>query len=127
MRCRQDADVDALFLRGADRSHLLFLDYAQQFDLESQRHFGDFVQQILRPAVDIYEDGGGITLKADLPGVSRDRLDVQVDGNNLIIEGQELADRVSAMLTKLIKTQVDGSGTELTEKLSNPISSWNPL
>ncbi len=42
----------------------------------------------LRPAVDIYEDGSGIILKADLPGVSRERLDVQVDGNNLAIEGQ---------------------------------------
>lgn len=42
----------------------------------------------LRPAVDIYEDSGGITLKADLPGVSRDRLDIQVEGNNLAIEGQ---------------------------------------
>ena len=42
----------------------------------------------LIPAVDIYEDSGGITLKADLPGVSRDRLEIQVEGNNLAIEGQ---------------------------------------
>jgi HSP20 family molecular chaperone IbpA len=42
----------------------------------------------LRPAVDIYEDGHEITLRADMPGVSRDRLQVQVDGNNLAIEGQ---------------------------------------
>lgn len=43
---------------------------------------------VLRPAVDIYEDARGITLKADLPGVSRDRLNIQVDGNTLSIEGQ---------------------------------------
>jgi HSP20 family molecular chaperone IbpA len=42
----------------------------------------------LRPAVDIYEDERGITLKADLPGVSRERLSIQVDGNTLAIEGQ---------------------------------------
>jgi HSP20 family molecular chaperone IbpA len=42
----------------------------------------------LRPPVDVYEDPSGITLKADLPGVARDRLDIQVDGNNLSIEGQ---------------------------------------
>lgn len=47
---------------------------------------------VLRPAVDIYEDAAGITLKADLPGVSRDRLDVQVDGNALTIEGQAVID-----------------------------------
>jgi HSP20 family protein len=45
-------------------------------------------EAVLRPAADIYEDGGGITLKADLPGVSRDRLNIQIDGNTLSIEGQ---------------------------------------
>jgi HSP20 family protein len=39
------------------------------------------------PPVDIFEDGNGITLLADLPGVSRDRLGVRVDGSNLSIEG----------------------------------------
>jgi HSP20 family molecular chaperone IbpA len=45
-------------------------------------------ETVLRPAVDIYEDSAGITVKADLPGVSRDGLDVQVDGNALTIEGR---------------------------------------
>lgn len=51
----------------------------------------------LRPAVDIYEDGHAITLKADLPGVSRDGLEVQVDGNNLAIEGQAAIDMPEGM------------------------------
>jgi HSP20 family protein len=51
----------------------------------------------LRPAVDIYEDGQEITVKADLPGVSRDRLEVQVDGNNLVIEGQAAVDMPEGM------------------------------
>ncbi|MGD8630139.1 MAG: Hsp20/alpha crystallin family protein [Gammaproteobacteria bacterium] len=51
----------------------------------------------LRPAVDIYEEDSGITLKADLPGVSRDRLDVQVDGNALVIEGQTAIDMPADM------------------------------
>ena len=42
----------------------------------------------LRPAVDIYEDGEGITLQADLPGVSKDRLNVRVENQSLVIEGQ---------------------------------------
>ncbi len=33
----------------------------------------------LLPPVDIYEDAAGITLVADLPGVSRERLSVQVN------------------------------------------------
>jgi HSP20 family molecular chaperone IbpA len=43
---------------------------------------------VLRPAVDIFEDPTGITLRADMPGVSRERLTVQIDGDNLSIEGQ---------------------------------------
>jgi HSP20 family molecular chaperone IbpA len=44
-------------------------------------------QRPVSPAVDIFEDAGGITLLADMPGVSRDRLDVKLDGDNLSIEG----------------------------------------
>ena len=47
----------------------------------------DASQRPVSPAVDIFEDASGITLLADMPGVSRDRLDVKVDGENLSIEG----------------------------------------
>jgi len=47
---------------------------------------------MLRPAVDIYEDDNGITVLADMPGVSRERLNVQVDKNNLVIEGDAQID-----------------------------------
>ncbi len=40
------------------------------------------------PPVDIVEDETGFTLTADLPGVSRDRLGVKVNGENLLIEGE---------------------------------------
>ncbi|QYD67067.1 Hsp20/alpha crystallin family protein [Paraburkholderia edwinii] len=39
-------------------------------------------------AVDIYEDSQGVTLWADLPGVTRDKLDVQVHDGNLAIEAE---------------------------------------
>ena len=38
------------------------------------------------PPVDIFEDDQGITVLADLPGVSREQLGVRVDGDTLIIE-----------------------------------------
>jgi HSP20 family molecular chaperone IbpA len=44
-------------------------------------------QQALTPAVDIVENDAGITLLADMPGVSKDRLTIRVDGENLTIEG----------------------------------------
>lgn len=41
----------------------------------------------LRPPVDVLEDAAGITLLADMPGVPRDRLKLQIDGDQLHIEG----------------------------------------
>jgi HSP20 family molecular chaperone IbpA len=41
----------------------------------------------LPPPVDIFENSEGITLTADLPGVSKESLHVHVEGNNLLIEG----------------------------------------
>lgn len=38
------------------------------------------------PPVDVFENESGITLLADLPGVTRDRLGVRVDGDSLFIE-----------------------------------------
>jgi HSP20 family protein len=43
-------------------------------------------QPYVVPPVDIFEDEGGITLLADLPGASREQLGVRVDGDNLVIE-----------------------------------------
>ena len=42
----------------------------------------------LRPPVNIFEDAEGITLEADMPGVARDRLQLQVDKDSLLIEGE---------------------------------------
>ena len=54
----------------------------------------------VRPPVDIWEDKDGITLCADMPGVSKDRLELRIDGNNLIVEGQvqlELSGKAEAL------------------------------
>ena len=42
---------------------------------------------ILVPPVDVTEDPNGITLVADLPGVPRERLDLNVEADTLTIEG----------------------------------------
>jgi len=44
-------------------------------------------QPALLPPVDVIEDGEGITVYADLPGVTKERLDVHIDGEVLVIEG----------------------------------------
>jgi HSP20 family protein len=40
------------------------------------------------PRVDVLEDATGITLLADLPGVPKDRLEIKVEGDSLLIEGE---------------------------------------
>ena len=42
----------------------------------------------LLPRVDVIEDSTGITLRADLPGVPKDKLHLQVEGDTLTIEGE---------------------------------------
>jgi HSP20 family protein len=42
---------------------------------------------VLRPPVNVFEDADGITLEADMPGVSKDRLQLKVDRDSLLIEG----------------------------------------
>ena len=42
----------------------------------------------LMPPVDVLEDASGITLYADLPGVHKDKLNLQVEADTLTIEGE---------------------------------------
>lgn len=43
---------------------------------------------VLRPPVDVVEDAGGITLIADMPGVPKEKLSLQVEADRLTIEGE---------------------------------------
>lgn len=42
----------------------------------------------LMPPVDVIEDSTGITLYADLPGLCKEKLNMQVEANTLTIEGE---------------------------------------
>lgn len=45
-------------------------------------------EAVLLPPVDVIENGTGIILYADLPGVSKDTLNVRVEADTLTIEGR---------------------------------------
>jgi HSP20 family molecular chaperone IbpA len=49
-------------------------------------------QFAMQPPVDIFEDAHGIMVVAEMPGVSKDRLNVQTDRNSLTIEGEAVID-----------------------------------
>lgn len=44
-------------------------------------------QRAVPPAIDVFEDAGGITLLADMPGVPKDQLELKIEGDALQIEG----------------------------------------
>lgn len=44
-------------------------------------------ERYIAPPVDIYETAEGLVVLADLPGVTRDNLEVRVDNNILTIQG----------------------------------------
>jgi HSP20 family protein len=46
----------------------------------------------LQPPVDVFEDAAGITLYADLPGVPKDKLHLEIDADTLTIEGEAQLD-----------------------------------
>jgi HSP20 family protein len=58
------------------------------------------------PAVDVVEDDSGITLMADLPGVSNDKLTLRVDGETLLIEGELAVDLPEGMEATYAEVQV---------------------
>jgi HSP20 family molecular chaperone IbpA len=45
-------------------------------------------EAVLRAPVDIFETSENLVLMADMPGVSKERLEVRVDGDTLLLEGK---------------------------------------
>jgi len=54
--------------------------------------------RVWSPAVDLYEDEDALSLRIDLPGVNQESLDVQLTGEELVVQGER-------------KPEVPGTGT----------------
>ncbi|MGA7180349.1 MAG: Hsp20/alpha crystallin family protein [Thiobacillaceae bacterium] len=63
-------------------------------------------QAALLPPVDVIEDGAGITLYADLPGVPKDKLSLQVEADTLTIEGEVVLDTPEGMEASHVEVSV---------------------
>ena len=67
---------------------------ATQHDLTASKEDGtprqatSRTEAVIRPPVDIFETADGIKLIADMPGVSKEHLHLQAEGNTLTIEGE---------------------------------------
>jgi len=67
---------------------------------------GKEARHTLRPPVDVIEDRDGITLLADLPGVSRDRLNLHLEADSLTIEGEMMLDLPEQMESRFAEVNV---------------------
>lgn len=61
---------------------------AERAQLARKEDAARYSDAALTPPVDVIEDSGGITLYADLPGVSRDKLGLHVASDTLTIEAE---------------------------------------
>ena len=57
----------------------------------------------LIPPVDVIEDASGITVFADMPGVSKDKLTLQLQADSLIVEGEVTLDTPEGMQSSHIE------------------------
>ena len=63
-------------------------------------------ESALLPPVDVIEDAAGITLFADLPGVPKDKLSLEVEADVLTIEGEVTLDTPPSMSASHIEVDV---------------------
>jgi HSP20 family protein len=61
---------------------------AQSGKLAASREETRSQERYVTPPVDIYETAAGLVVKADLPGVAREDMDVRVENNLLTIRGK---------------------------------------
>ena len=60
----------------------------------------------MRPPVDVIEDASGVTLFADMPGVSKDKLSVNLERDSLTIEGEMFVDLPGEMESRFAEVSV---------------------
>jgi HSP20 family protein len=58
------------------------------------------------PPVDVIEDASGITLLADLPGVTKEKLSVHFDADSLTIEGDVALDMPGGLESSLAEVRL---------------------
>ena len=64
-------------------------------------------ESAIRPPIDVFETTDGIKLIADMPGVSKEHLQLQAEGNSLTIEGKlqfDMSEQMEALYADVRST-----------------------
>ena len=85
-----------------------------QFNNELNRHFARTRPAATRqhdwvPAVDIHEEENRFVLIADVPGVSRENIDISLDDGVLVVKGERSAEQDSASAGLRRRERVHGT------------------
>ncbi len=67
-------------------------DFARSFNPRSAQPREHMSSRVWSPAVDVFEDGNVIVVRADLPGVSQEDIDIELIGDTLTIRGERRFD-----------------------------------
>lgn len=79
---RYDSDPFVAFLRGFQD------DAVRNFHPRTTQPREHVSSQIWSPAVDVYEDQDAIVIKADLPGMKQEEIEVEMNGDTITLQGE---------------------------------------
>lgn len=72
-----------------DRMERLFDDFWPARMTSLRNWAGPRLSSITAPAIDVFEEGDNVVVKAEIPGVKKDEIDVNVNGSMLTISGKK--------------------------------------
>lgn len=87
---------DLVFLQ--DRMNRLFEDATQRRNRNEQSD--EFERADWTPAADVYETESEYKIALDLPGISRDAIEVDIDENRLVIKGTRIVEENNKQRTE---------------------------
>lgn len=87
---------DLVFLQ--DRMNRLFEDATQRHNRNEKSD--EFERADWTPVADVYETEGEYQIALDLPGISRDAIEVDIDDNRLVIKGTRIVEENNKQRTE---------------------------
>jgi len=79
------------------------------FQGPARRWFGEESAQLYTPSFDVKEERDAFVIKADLPGIKDEDLDISVTGNRLTISGKREAEKVEETDAYYFRERSSGS------------------
>ncbi len=112
----------------------LFEELEELFDERFFAPWGARREELLRmPPVDVYEEGEAVVVKAELPGMKKEEIEVSITGDLLTIAGKKAKEekverksyyryeRAEGEFTRTVRLPVEVAAEKLTAKLENGV------